>query len=784
METDTTQTADDCIRVRDAYENNLKHISLDIPKKKITIFTGVSGSGKSSLVLDTIAARSRRELNDTFPSFVQQYLPKYGRPHVGQIDSLPVAIVIDQHKPAPNARSTVGTYTDIYSLLRLLFSRVGQPFVGYSDTFSFNHPQGRCPRCDGLGEITELDVHKLVDFDKCLNDPGVINYVAFEPGQWRWIRYARSGLFDLNKKIRDYTPEELQLFLYSPQIRLKNPPAGWPKTAKYEGLMTRMYRSIIRSEEGKLHQKQLAPMTTTGVCPDCHGTRLNETVRSCRISGLNIAEVTALPIPQIREWLKSIADPKAVDLRHAIDVRLGALEDIGLGYLTLDRGMGTLSGGEAQRCKIAKYINSGLSDILYVLDEPSVGLHSHDILLLKQSVRRLRDGGNTVLLVEHHKEMISIADHIVDMGPGSGAEGGNILYEGTPEGLLQSDTQTGQFLSIRLPLKEKPRRPTEWFPVQHATMHNLQDLSIELPLGVFCVIAGVAGSGKSSLMECFRNAVDEQVSDAGKFADYGEVTYISQRNIGANLRSTPATYIGIADDLRKLFAKACKVKADLFTFNGRGACPVCKGRGVIVSEMAFMDSIETTCEACGGLRYSPEVLGYRVDGLNIAETMNLTVRQASRRFAGTIIEEKLRPLMQVGLPYLHLNQALSTLSGGELQRMKLASYLPSAYPAGNGGNDTEEKKKRIFVLDEPTDGLHAKDIQNLISLLDNMVSQGDSIFLIEHNLEVLKASDYVIELGPKGGTQGGRLLFSGTPAEMLEAPQSVTAPYLRAELPR
>lgn len=784
METDTTQTADDCIRVRDAYENNLKHISLDIPKKKITIFTGVSGSGKSSLVLDTIAARSRRELNDTFPSFVQQYLPKYGRPHVGQIDSLPVAIVIDQHKPAPNARSTVGTYTDIYSLLRLLFSRVGQPFVGYSDTFSFNHPQGRCPRCDGLGEITELDVHKLVDFDKCLNDPGVINYVAFEPGQWRWIRYARSGLFDLNKKIRDYTPEELQLFLYSPQIRLKNPPAGWPKTAKYEGLMTRMYRSIIRSEEGKLHQKQLAPMTTTGVCPDCHGTRLNETVRSCRISGLNIAEVTALPIPQIREWLKSIADPKAVDLRHAIDVRLGALEDIGLGYLTLDRGMGTLSGGEAQRCKIAKYINSGLSDILYVLDEPSVGLHSHDILLLKQSVRRLRDGGNTVLLVEHHKEMISIADHIVDMGPGSGAEGGNILYEGTPEGLLQSDTQTGQFLSIRLPLKEKPRRPTEWFPVQHATMHNLQDLSVELPLGVFCVIAGVAGSGKSSLMECFRNAVDEQVSEAGKFADYGEVTYISQRNIGANLRSTPATYIGIADDLRKLFAKACKVKADLFTFNGRGACPVCKGRGVIVSEMAFMDSIETTCEACGGLRYSPEVLGYRVDGLNIAETMNLTVRQASRRFAGTIIEEKLRPLMQVGLPYLHLNQALSTLSGGELQRMKLASYLPSAYPAGNGENDTEEKKKRIFVLDEPTDGLHAKDIQNLISLLDNMVSQGDSIFLIEHNLEVLKAADYVIELGPKGGTQGGRLLFSGTPAEMLEAPQSVTAPYLRAELPR
>ncbi len=785
------------IYIRDAWENNLKHISLQIPKKKITIFTGISGSGKSSLVLDTIAAQSRRELNDTFPSFVQQYLPKYGRPHVGQIEGLPVAIVIDQRKPAQNARSTVGTYTDLYSLLRLLFSRVGKPFVGYSDTFSFNHPQGSCPRCDGLGEITELDVHKLVDFDKCLNDEGVIHYVAFEPGQWRWIRYACSGLFDLNKKIRDYSPEELELFLYSPQIRLKNPPSDWPKTAKYEGLMTRMYRSIIRSEEGKLHQKQLAPMTTSGVCPDCGGTRLNETVRSCRIEGLNIAEVTALAIPEIQQWLKSIQDPKAIDLKQAIGIRLSALEEIGLGYLTLDRGMGTLSGGEAQRCKIAKYINSGLSDILYVLDEPSVGLHNHDIQLLKNSVRRLRDGGNTVLLVEHHKEMIAIADHIVDMGPGSGMDGGEILFEGRPQDLYHSETLTGRMLGEKQPLKKNPRIPAGWFEITHARLHNLKDVSVQLPMGVMTVIAGVAGSGKSSLMECFRKKMYESeatgikglVSDTESQATDTEnreekIVYISQKNIGVSLRSTPATYMGVADDIRKLFAKQSGVKADLFTFNGRGGCPVCGGKGVIVSEMAFMDSIETQCEACGGLRYSPEALQYQVDGLNIAEIMNLTVRRASRRFQGTMIEDKLRPLMQVGLPYLHLNQALSTLSGGELQRMKLASYLIPEKPGKGEKTGKDAPAPRIFILDEPTDGLHAKDIQNLISLLDSMVEEGNSVFLVEHNLDVLKASDYVIELGPGGGQQGGKILFCGTPEEMLRHPESITAPYLQAELPQ
>lgn len=756
------QSAAEYIVVEGANENNLKHLSLRIPKKQITVFTGVSGSGKSSLVLDTIAAKSRRELNETFPSFVQQYLPKYGRPHVERIENLPVAIVIDQRKPAPNARSTVGTYTDIYALLRLLFSRVGKPFVGYSDTFSFNHPQGRCTRCDGLGEVTELDVHKLVDFDKSLNEEGVIHYVAFRPGEWRWIRYACSGLFDLDKKIRDYSPDELELFLYSPQIRLKNPPAEWPKTAKYEGLMTRMYRSIIHSEEGKLHRKLLDPMTTRGICPDCKGSRLNPAVLSCRIEGKNIAEVTALAVPEMIRWLEHITDPLAEDLKSALRGRLEALEEIGLGYLTLDRGMGTLSGGEAQRCKIAKYINSALSDILYVLDEPSVGLHSLDIHLLKNSVRKLRDHGNTVLLVEHHKEMIKIADHVVDMGPGSGMAGGSILYEGDYEGLLRSGTETGNRITEKLPLKSKVRNPREWFCIEHACLHNLKDVSVNLPMGILVVIAGVAGSGKSSLMECFRQNFSEQ--RPGK-----EILYISQKNIGVSLRSTPATYLGVADDIRKIFGQRSGVGMSMFAFNGKGGCPVCGGKGVVVSDMAFMEAIETVCEACGGLRYSTEALQYKVDGYTIAEVMDMTVRRAAKQFAGTNVEKKLQPLLEVGLGYLHLNQALSTLSGGELQRMKLASYL---------GCEGE-----VFVVDEPTDGLHVKDIHQMIALFESMVERGNSIFLVEHQLEVLKAADYVIELGPGGGQMGGQVLFAGTPAEMLSCPSSVTASFLAAELP-
>ena len=749
----------DTIRIRGARENNLKDISLDIPKYQITVFTGVSGSGKSSLVLDTIAAKSRRELNDTFPTFVQQYLPKYGRPHVDEIEGLPIAVVIDQKKPAQNSRSTVGTYTDIYALLRLLFSRVGKPFVGYSDSFSFNHPQGSCPRCSGLGEIRELDIHKLVDFDKSLNDEDTIHYIAFGKGGWRWSRYAHSGLFDLDKKIKDYSPEELDLFLNSPQIRLKNPPSNWPKTAKYEGLIPRMYRSIINSEEGLLHAAVLNPMLTMGTCPDCGGTRLNPKVLTCKIEGKNIAEACAMSITRLNAWIKDLSDPLAVDLKAAIGARLTALEEIGLGYLSLDRPVGTLSGGEAQRCKIAKYINSSLSDVLYILDEPSVGLHNRDIERMKRSVQRLRDHGNTVLLVEHHPEMIRIADHVVDLGPGPGIDGGRIVFEGSYDELLKSGTATGSMIGDPCPFKAAPRPVTETFRIENATLHNLKGVSVDIPLGVSGVVIGVAGSGKSSLMECFRQA----------YPDPDKVVYISQKNIGVSLRSTPATYMEVAGDIRKAFAKAHKIKEEYFTFNGKGACPVCGGKGVIVSEMAFMDAIETTCEACGGLRYAPEALAYTLTGatgetLNIAQVMDLSVRLASDFFKGTVIEQKLRPLVDVGLQYLHLNQALSTLSGGELQRLKLASYL------GVEG--------KIFIVDEPTDGLHTKDVRHILRLFDTLVDRGNTVWLIDHNLDVIRSADYVIELGPGAGEDGGTVLYTGTPAGLKDCPASVTREYL------
>ncbi len=749
----------DNIIVRGARENNLKGISLSIPKHKITVFTGVSGSGKSSLVLDTVAAKSRRELNDTFPTFVQQYLPKYGRPHVDSIENLPIAIVIDQKKPASNSRSTVGTYTDIYSLLRLLFSRVGKPFVGYAESFSFNHPDGSCPRCSGLGEIRELDIHKLVDFDKSLNDEDTIHYIAFHKGGWRWIRYAHSGLFDLDKKIKDYSPEELDLFLNSPQIKLKNPPSNWPRTAKYEGLIPRMYRSIINSEEGLLHSAVLNPMLRMGTCPDCGGTRLNKKILSCKIEGKNIAEATSMSIRKLNGWVRSIADPLAEDLKAAIGARLNALEEIGLGYLSLDRPIGTLSGGEAQRCKIAKYINSSLSDVMYILDEPSIGLHNKDIERMKQSVKRLRDAGNTVLLVEHHREMIGIADHIVDMGPGPGSDGGRIIFEGSYAELLESGTDTGRMLRHNSSLKTEVRVPKDYFALEKATLHNLKEVSIDLPLGVLCVVAGVAGSGKSSLMEAF---MESRGGD--------DMIYVSQKSIGISLRSTPATYMDVADQIRKLFSKAHNVAETYFAFNGKGACPVCSGKGVIVSEMAFMDNIETVCEACKGLRYSPQALEYLYESpathlkMNIAQVMDLSVGKASEFFKGTAIEEKLRPMLEVGLGYLHLNQALSTLSGGELQRLKLASFL--------------KEKGKVFIIDEPTDGLHPKDVANLVSLFGRMVEKGNSIYVIEHNTDVIKSADYVIELGPGAGEDGGRVIFRGIPSQMKQSPESVTAQYL------
>ncbi len=766
------------ITIVGATENNLKDVSLEIPKGKITVFTGVSGSGKSSLCLDTIAAESRRELNETFPSFVQQYLPKYGRPHVERIENMPVTIVIDQKKPANNSRSTVGTYTDIYALLRLLFSRIGEPFVGYSDTFSFNHPSGMCPRCNGLGVVTDLDIHKLVDFDKCLNDEDVIHFPTFTTGAWRWKRYAYSGLFDLNKKIKDYTPEELNLLLYSPQVRLKNPPSNWPKSAKFEGLYPRMYRSIITTKEGKRQQKVLDGMTCTTECPECHGTRLNERVRCCRIRGKNLADVVAMPITEALAFVDTIDHPLATDLKGELHKRLQALCDIGLGYLSLSRGTGTLSGGEAQRIKIAKYINSPLTDMAYVLDEPSVGLHPQDISRLKTSLRHLRDHGNTVLIVEHHREIIAMADHVVDMGPGAGDHGGKITFEGGYDGLLASDTVTGRMLRDRTPLKQNYRKPSGWYHIKDATLHNLKHIDVEIPQGVITVIAGVAGSGKSSLMEFFM----QQESTP--------LVFIGQKDIGINLRSTPATYLDISDTIRRMFAKEGLVdgqhpahtSVQLFSFNSKGACPACGGKGVIVSDMAFMESIETVCEECHGSRYNHEALQYRYRGKTIAEVMDLTVEEAIEFFCGMTFLPQLQMLEKVGLGYLHLNQSMSTLSGGELQRVKLADRLYST-AIHLSATETRLSGGHTYIIDEPTDGLHLDDVRRLLELFDEMVDAGNTLILIEHSLDVMKRADYLIELGPGGGDNGGQLLFCGTPDAVLHAPHSVTAQYLKASLP-
>lgn len=742
------------INIVNANENNLKNISIKIPKKKITVFTGVSGSGKSSLCFDTIAAESRRELNETFPTFVQQYLPKYGRPNVERIENLPVTIVIDQKKPSSNSRSTVGTYTDIYPLLRLLFSRVGTPFVGYSDVFSFNHPSGKCQRCQGLGEVKDLDIHKLVDFNKCLNDEGVINYPAFTTGAWRWKRYAYSGLFDLDKKIKDYSKEELDLFLYSPQIKLKNPPEQWPKSAKFEGIYPRMYRSVINTKEGKLHEKTLEKMVTAGLCPECKGSRLNEKIRSCKINNKNIAEVADMAIPEAIEFIRDIENSLATDLKREIIKRLEALLNIGLGYLSLSRGTNTLSGGEAQRIKIAKYINSALTDMVYVLDEPSVGLHPQDIKLLKDSIVKLREHGNTVLIVEHHREIIKMADFIVDMGPTGGTMGGKVMFTGTYNELLNSDNLTGKLIKNKECIKNELRTVKEWAPIENANLHNLKNISIKLPLGVLTVIAGVAGSGKSSLMQFFKNTYNDE-----------DIIMIEQKDIGVNGRSTPATYLDILEEIRSLFAKNNKVQKALFSFNSKGACPACGGKGIIVSEMAFMDSIETVCELCNGDRYSKEVLMYIYQGKNIAEVMNFTVSEAIEFFKDQKFVDKLESLEKVGLGYIHLNQSMTTLSGGELQRVKLASQL--------------NKKGAIFIIDEPTSGLHLHDIKRLMQLFNNLVDEGNSLFLIEHSIDVMKNADYIIELGPLGGNLGGELLFSGTLKDMIKCDNSITAKYLR-----
>ena len=743
----------DMIKIINATQNNLKNVSVDIPKHCLTVVTGVSGSGKSSLVFDTLAAESRRELNDTFSSYIQHMLPKYGRPTVERIDCLPVAIPIEQKKLSANSRSTVGTYTEIYTFLRLLFSRVGQPFIGYSESFSFNHPEGKCPTCDGLGFITDLNIHKLVDFSKSLNE-SPIDFPTFGVDAWRWKRYAYSGLFDLDKKINDYSSEELDLFLYAPQQKLKNPPSQWPKTALYEGIVPRMERSILYSDEGKRHKKQVDNFVTIKKCPDCLGTRVNERVRNCKINGSSIADIVQLSLEEVVQFVDEIQEELAQEMKVELKSRLHSLIDIGLSYLTLDRSTGSLSGGEAQRIRISKYTTNALNDVLYVLDEPSAGLHPKDIDRVKRALRLLRDKGNTIVLVEHNPQLIEMADYIIDVGPGAGEYGGQIQFAGTYQEFLTQETKTSQALRQKISINETPRIPKDWLLIDRATEHNLTGFSTKIPLETLTVLCGVAGSGKSSLGEVIRQTAQEKNL---------ELISISQKSIGVNLRSTPLTYLDIFGAIRQLFAKENHVSASLFSYNSTGACPHCKGKGVVVSNMAFMDDIVTTCEVCQGTRYNPTVLDYTFHDKTIVDILAMTVRESRDFFAEASFEPQLKTLIDVGLGYLKLNQSLSTLSGGELQRLKLASQL--------------YKKGAIYVLDEPTDGLHLLDINHLLQLFNQLVDQGNTVVLLDHHLSVIKQADWLIEIGPEGGRNGGKLIFEGTVESLLHSQDQITKPY-------
>ncbi|GLB46330.1 daunorubicin resistance protein DrrC [Philodulcilactobacillus myokoensis] len=745
-------TESNTIDVYDAHQNNLKNLNLKIHKHAITVFTGLSGAGKSSLVFDTIAANSRRELNETFPSFTQQYLPKYGAPEVGHIDNLPVAIVIQQKKIGKNPRSTLATYTGIYSLMRLLFSRAGKPWVGYSDTFSFNLPQGMCKNCQGLGYVDNINPDKIVDYNKSLNE-GAITFVSFGPHTWRWNRYAHSGLFDNDKPLKDYTKEELHTLLYAPQHHLKHAPKIWRKSILYEGLIPRIKRSIIESREGQHHKQAIAEIVDREVCPVCHGAKLRQPVLKCKINGKNIADVLQMDLVHALKFLKDIKTPLVQNLLRELDTKIESLIDLGLGYLTLDRNTETMSGGETQRIKIAKFMNSSLVDMVYILDEPSVGLHPNDIQLIKNALVKLKDKGNTVLIVEHNPELIPIADYVVEVGPKAGKGGGHITFNGTYDEMLYSNTITSRYLKAKLSFDHnRPVKST--LDLNDVSNHNLKNVSVKIPMGVETVISGVAGSGKSSLIDAVKSKLTQPYID------------LSQDAVGANIRSTPATYLDILTEIRKLFGKANHVSRALFSYNGKGRCPKCKGRGVMITNMAFMDPVIQTCEMCHGKRYSKEALQYKYHGKNISEVLTMLIHDAVTFFKDTPdIHDKLYNMQRVGLDYLSLGQSLSTLSGGELQRLKLAVQL----------NQTGT----VYLLDEPTAGLHMQDTAKMIKLFDELVDAGNTLIIVEHNLQVISKADWMIDVGPHAGNYGGQILFSGRPQAALDDPKSVTGQALK-----
>lgn len=770
----------DRIRVRGARENNLRSVDVDLPKRRLTVFTGVSGSGKSSLVFGTVAAESQRMINETYSAFVQGFMPSLARPDVDVLDGLTTAIVVDQERIGADPRSTVGTATDVGAMLRVLFSRLGTPHIGGPNAFSFNLATvtaggaitvqkgkdakaekvtftrlgGMCPDCEGRGTVSDIDLTQLFDDTRSLAD-GALTIPGYGTDGWNVRMFAESGFFDRDKPIRDYTDQERQDFLYREPTKRKI--AGINMT--YEGLVPRVRRSFLQKDREAMqpHVRAFVDRAVTfTTCPACDGTRLNDVARSSRIAGRSIADVCGMQITDLADWLHGLDEPSVGPLLDGLRDALDSFVEIGLGYLSLDRPTGTLSGGEGQRVKMVKHLGSSLSDVTYVFDEPSTGLHPHDIERMNGLLLRLRDKGNTVLVVEHKPEVIQIADHVVDLGPGAGANGGTLCYEGTVEGLRASGTVTGEHLDDRVAVKPVVRRRTGVLEIRGADAHNLRGVDVDVPTGVLTVVTGVAGSGKSTLVHGSLSARDGVVS-------------VDQSGIRGSRRSNPATYTGLLEPVRKAFAKANGVKPALFSANSEGACPACNGAGVVYTDLGMMAGVATTCAECGGKRFDQSVLEYRLGGRDISEVLAMSVAEAERFFAAgdariPAAHAVLSRLVDVGLGYLTIGQPLTTLSGGERQRLKLANHL------GEQGG--------VIVLDEPTTGLHLADVGQLLGLLDRLVDAGRTVVVIEHHQAVMAHADWIIDLGPGAGHDGGRVVFEGTPADLVAARSTVTGQHL------
>jgi len=742
----------DYIEVIGARNNNLRNVSLRIPKDKITVFTGLSGSGKSSLVFDTIAAESQRLMNETYSAFVQAMLPKYESPKVDAINNLPVSIVIDQKKIGGNARSTVGTITEIYTGLRLLYSRLAKPFIGYSMVYSFNNTEGMCPTCQGLGETKKLIANKLIDFDKSLNQ-GAIQFPTFQPGGYRWLRYTETGNFDNDKSIKDYSDVELDRLLYDKGSKPDNPTSKWPKTSTYIGIVERIKTTIV--EKNSTHyQKYLDKIFEDTICPDCHGTRVNETVRAALINGKSIADCAEMPVDELIDFLNTIKSSQEITLvLNNLLTRLKSLKTVGLNYLTLSRSTSTLSGGESQRIKMTKHLNSALSDVLYIFDEPSVGLHPYDLIGINKIFMKLRDKGNTVILIDHDPDVIRIADHVIEMGKYAGKNGGKVTFEGSYAQLLQSSTLTGQALIEKHRLRQADHKFSDYYELTNVSKFNVKNASIKIPKAGLTVVTGVAGSGKSTLI---RQLFVEK---------YHQATVFDQSGLKGSSRSNLLTYLGIFDEIRKIFAKASNESASLFSFNGQGACPECKGKGYIKFDLAYMGDVQQKCEKCHGLKYNDRALKYKYKGMNISDILKVTAEEAIGMF-GKKTDFVMTKLVDANLNYLNLGQSLDTLSGGELQRLKIAKSL------------TESNQSDILILDEPSTGLHESDIRQLLVLFEKLLNEQKTLIVLEHNLTIMSQAQWLIDMGPKGGQYGGRVIYQGYPEGILES-SSLTGQCLK-----